>query len=127
MPDDDLESKMANFASAAQAKKQGNGAGAQLNISGSGNTIIFGDNNRTLGEKVPYQRMTKDERTAYDAGIWDGVERRDFEAVPVADHGNQRAMDTAEHVLYYVATFACLLILFVWIGLAFRFSGEIGG
>ena len=116
------DAKIKEFAAATRPKNRDREKSASVNITGSGNTIVIGDNGRHIGQRVPIAEMTKDERRAYYAKEWDGVERRDPEANSEKDFEKQRASDIHEHALYYVAVFMCLIIIVVWPALAWKFG-----
>lgn len=110
-----VDERLKEFAQATRPKKKA--SSQSVNVTGSGNTIVIGDNIRHIGQPVPVEQMTDEELQAIKDGRWDGIERRD-PLKETKDHGQRRASDLQEHVLYYSAVFTCLLIILVWAAFA---------
>lgn len=84
--------------------------------------------NRSLGESVDYNSMSKAEKKAYDAGKWDGLEKRkkitNAKARKKAVKSiSRRYDDKMEYLSYYVCVLTALISLFGLLAAAAIYEG----
>ena len=81
--------------------------------------ILNSTGNINVGETKPVEDMNKAETSAFEEGIWDGVERRDEEDVTAFNQGHKqhhrRIVDKKEDRNYYLGIGVPFLTIFLWI------------